>query len=588
MAIDPLLSLSMSIHAQKGVYALLLGSGISRAANIPTGWDIVRDLIERLAMMRGEDCSANPEKWYTDEYGESPDYSNLLAQVAKTPAERRDLLQRYFVPTPQERERGEKLPTRAHHAIARLVRDGYIRVIITTNFDRLLEHALFEVGVNPVVLSRASAVEGAIPLVHSQCTILKIHGDYLDPDIKNSVAELSTYTPVVDRLLDRIFDDYGLLICGWSGDWDIALRDAIERCPSRRYSTYWVTRSAPSPAAESVIDQRAGTVLRVTDADTLFTELAERITALERIDAPHPLTPKIAVERLKRYLPDPSQRISATNLVQNEVEQLLAQLTPTAFPINDSATKSVRPTEALVVERLGQYTALTQTVAKLVAHGCYWGDPVYHSLWRRNLERLARQPMPNGYSVWIELSLFPALLSLYAGGIAAFAAERYDTLHTLFIDAQAKDSQLRPVPFVRGVNSLAVLENAGGFPLPDVTPRHKTPESAYLEAVVRPLIQDLLPDDSEYLTLFDRFEYFLCLVYADYGLQRNLGGASPVGNFAWRGIRSDSTPSMVFEQQLTKFGENWPPLLAGFFGGQVERVRAAKEQVDAQAARLAF
>ncbi len=34
--IDPVLSLAVSMHAQKGVYALLLGSGISRSAGVPT------------------------------------------------------------------------------------------------------------------------------------------------------------------------------------------------------------------------------------------------------------------------------------------------------------------------------------------------------------------------------------------------------------------------------------------------------------------------------------------------------------------------------------------------------------------------
>ena len=37
---DPLTQLSFSVYENKGVFALLLGSGISRAADIPTGWEI--------------------------------------------------------------------------------------------------------------------------------------------------------------------------------------------------------------------------------------------------------------------------------------------------------------------------------------------------------------------------------------------------------------------------------------------------------------------------------------------------------------------------------------------------------------------
>jgi hypothetical protein len=42
--IDPIHSLAFSIQANRGVYAVLFGSGISRSAKIPTGWEITLDL----------------------------------------------------------------------------------------------------------------------------------------------------------------------------------------------------------------------------------------------------------------------------------------------------------------------------------------------------------------------------------------------------------------------------------------------------------------------------------------------------------------------------------------------------------------
>jgi len=44
LANDPLTQLAFSIFENKGVYAVLLGSGLSRAAEIPTGWEITLDL----------------------------------------------------------------------------------------------------------------------------------------------------------------------------------------------------------------------------------------------------------------------------------------------------------------------------------------------------------------------------------------------------------------------------------------------------------------------------------------------------------------------------------------------------------------
>lgn len=44
----PVIPLAVSMHANRGVYALLLGSGVSRAAEIPTGWDVTLDLIRKV------------------------------------------------------------------------------------------------------------------------------------------------------------------------------------------------------------------------------------------------------------------------------------------------------------------------------------------------------------------------------------------------------------------------------------------------------------------------------------------------------------------------------------------------------------
>jgi hypothetical protein len=141
--IDPLLSLAVSMHAQKGIYAILLGSGVSRSAGIPTGWEIVLDLASRLARVSGENYEGETAaSWYTSKYSRPPDYSGLLDALAATPAERQRLLRGYFEPTEGEAEQGIKSPMPAHRAIAELVSDGQVRVVLTTNFDHLVERAI--------------------------------------------------------------------------------------------------------------------------------------------------------------------------------------------------------------------------------------------------------------------------------------------------------------------------------------------------------------------------------------------------------------------------------------------------------------
>jgi SIR2-like domain len=237
--IDPLNSLAFSVYENKAVYCVLLGSGVSRAAEIPTGWEITLDLVRRVAALEGVTDQPNWSNWYKDANGKEPGYSDLLDQLAATPDERRSILHSYIEPDEDDIAAGRKVPTKAHRAIARLVQASYVRVILTTNFDHLMENALRDVGVEPTVIASEDALKGAVPLIHSRCYVVKLHGDYLDTRILNTETELSTYTSAMNGLLDRIIDEHGLILCGWSGDWDPASRAAIMRAPNRRYPTYW-------------------------------------------------------------------------------------------------------------------------------------------------------------------------------------------------------------------------------------------------------------------------------------------------------------------------------------------------------------
>ena len=86
--IDPVHALAFSVQSNRGVYALLLGSGLSRASGIPTGWEITLDLVRKLANVHGDNPDPTPESWYQEKYGKEPEYSDLLDQLTRTPAER--------------------------------------------------------------------------------------------------------------------------------------------------------------------------------------------------------------------------------------------------------------------------------------------------------------------------------------------------------------------------------------------------------------------------------------------------------------------------------------------------------------------
>jgi hypothetical protein len=75
-----------------------------------------------------------------------------------------------------------------------------------------------------------------MPLSQGGCFVIKLHGDYRDPRILNTEEELGRYDPRMRRLLDRVLDEFGLLVVGWSATWDIALRDRIQSLTARRFT----------------------------------------------------------------------------------------------------------------------------------------------------------------------------------------------------------------------------------------------------------------------------------------------------------------------------------------------------------------
>ena len=303
--VDPRVALATAMHAAPGVYAVLVGSGMSTAAGIPTGWQVVQDLVRRIARAEGVDLEARgetPEGWWAAEGRPDLRYDTLLAALGTTDAARRHLLRHYF--DPGAGEGGPVDPMPAHEGLARLCASGRVRVVLTTNFDRLIERALDRHGLATQVITSPAAVGGMIPLVHAPVTVLKLHGDYATAGLRNTPDELASYPAEWDTVRARVFDEFGLLVIGWSADYDVALANVLAAAPSRRYPVFWTSyRGNIRESARRLIASRQATVIDTNGAHEFLSDLTQRIERLDRIAArrvrPSPL-------RTYRYMPDQS------------------------------------------------------------------------------------------------------------------------------------------------------------------------------------------------------------------------------------------------------------------------------------------
>ena len=565
--IDPVHSLAFSIQANRGVYAVLVGSGVSRAAKIPTGWEITLDLIRKLAKLHGETSDPDPEQWYREKFKSDADYSTLLDELAKTSAERQQLLRTYFEPNDQEREEGEKEPTAAHRAIAALAAQGFIKVIITTNFDRLVETALTDAGVVPTVLSSPDQVQGALPLIHTQCCVFKVHGDYLDTRIKNTPDELDQYRPEFDKLLERIFDEFGLIVCGWSAEWDGALRSALFRASSRRFTTYWAVRGEPSDKAQQLISHRGAQVIPIEDADDFFQTVQQQVESIEEFSRPHPLSTEAAVASLKRYIPDSRYRIQLSDLIDTTVEQVVEVTSGEAFSVESDP----EPTTESVTARVRGYEAACSTLLALAMTGGYWAEEEHYPVWQRALERLGSTPLSGSSNFWPELQRYPATLLLYALGLGAVEAGRLRflgrMLGTTIHRARQKDipavQVLPPSCFSEAGRRMRILEGMDRHDRPEV------PLNEWMHSTLRPYAERIIRDNNRYTLVFDKLEILIALNGAFYRDERLERYWTPLGAFLYRSDNRDQILQEIRESLATKQDES-PFVTCEIFGETAE------------------
>jgi hypothetical protein len=162
---------------------------------------------------------------------------------------------------------------------------------------------------------------------------------------------------------------------------------------------------------------------------------------------------------------------------------------------------------------------------------------------------------------------------MYAEGISALAANRYDMLRTsLLTPVRWGSRREEPVPIIIPmVSEITSIFNSFKA-LPGMQNKY-VPRSEHQLAVLQPIIEDQLFLGRRYEELFDQFEIMLALVHGDV----KGGGFSPFwgppGRFAYkeRSIISGEKPFTAFVNAVKAQGQAWPGFGAGFFRGSISR-----------------
>jgi hypothetical protein len=521
--------LVFGVHREPGAYALLLGSGVSRGAGIPSGWDITVKLVEELASIQMPGIE-DTLQWYANKYREEPRYDKVLALLGKGSADRQAIIRGFFEPTEDERKKGIKAPGVAHRSIVRLVKQGYIHVILTTNFDRLLENALSEVGVTPNVVNGAEGIDGVRSYASEQCTIVKINGDYQDTRIRNSIPELSEYPCNLATYIGAILDAYGLVICGWSAKYDTALASLLVEHPNIRYGTYWLSNEKPGSEAEQIANSRKADVIQIASADAAFQALADAIQSQDAGTSSDPFSVDQITTIVRGSISDPARETQLADVLQEEsrrVTEIIPGLVSEVATLTREAVQAVIERTAAAVEPLASGTACASYYGSV--EQVRWTQNAFGRVAQRGLDGLEKDPTYG-------LILLPAALVVFGSLVGALLADKPAVAARLLLSTVLRCDGTS----VHWPSRISELTTFGGLMQMNLMPAKKPGQMGAGRILLETLekmqsIESLAVSHASFAAAYEVAEYAVGLVAQPYVEEENSRWpAPPSGQILWR------------------------------------------------------
>ena len=274
-------------------------------------------------------------------------------------------------------------------------------------------------------------------------------------------------------------------------------------------------------------------------------------------------------DTLKRLIPDPSQQINLSDYIFSLIRKAGDQLRKENFPTSGSLTKEE------IASRVQRYEDAVADLLVSVVLLSAWGTAEQIDLIAKILEHVSEFEKPQGGVVfWIGLNWYPVLLLMYATGISALATRRFNVLHTalyteIWLPRPLQHRDHAPLVLPVGWEMTDIVEL---FKMLPGMERRYYARSDHVHKRLQPILEDQLFLGKSYESLFDTFEIFFALAFADVR-DESTGVWGPPGRFMLkeRGMLSNERPYTQFIEKAKARGDQWEPLKAGFFQNSSQR-----------------
>ena len=302
-------------------FALLLGAGASRTSNVKCASDMVVEWQQQLYIQSksGEpiDKWLETQRWHNDD----DEYGLLFEKVCDQPAQRRIFIEECIK---------NARPSWGYIYLANIIANDFFNVIFTPNFDDLLNEACFVyAGCKPLVCAHDSAVSG-IRITSNRPKIIKLHGDFLFDNIKNTIRETDSLEKNMQMKFMQFSREYGLVVIGYGGN-DRSIMDILDSMvkPSEQEQyfpngIYWCTPKEAniSRKLDKLLQREKVFLVEIDGFDEFMAELNQFLGLSLPTSNRDPY--KATTERLNAFI---SQNPSLKNdLIKKDIEKLVTKI----------------------------------------------------------------------------------------------------------------------------------------------------------------------------------------------------------------------------------------------------------------------
>jgi len=281
--------------------------------------------------------------------------------------------------------------------------------------------------------------------------------------------------------------------------------------------------------------------------------------------------------KTKEYLSDSRYKIRLYDLFNQKLREVVALLNNEQFHVQGTFSENE------LLKRIGLYEEAMNEIKSMVTCVAHWGDKQHIKLLNQAVARICDNIKPeSGSTTWINLKWYPVFLLVYSAGISAIAANNFDALSVIFDTKVPSSNNSNESLEIKKVLGDAAADLHSVFKSLPGHERNYVPRSEYLLKLLQPNLDDLLFLGRDYVKMFDRFEAFFALIYADQDYHSDSQAWAPVGRFAYnyRGRGTDDVFGEIMAE-AAKFQNEWPPLKAGLFLGSIDRFHEVSRGVEA-------